>query len=71
MLWAIIQGQTDLSETTDCVQSTDYLYTKRDLPVKLDSSDRLVQIGFVPSLLHRPGRRLPVGIHMRSGFTQD
>jgi hypothetical protein len=32
MLLAIIQGQPDsLSGTTDCIQSTDYLYTKRDL----------------------------------------
>ena len=27
-----------LSEISDCIQSTDYLYTKRDLLVNLDSS---------------------------------
>jgi hypothetical protein len=30
MLWAIIQANPILSETTDCTQSTGYLYTKRD-----------------------------------------
>jgi hypothetical protein len=39
MLLAIIQGNPILSETTDCIQSTDYLHTKPDLLANLDSSD--------------------------------
>jgi hypothetical protein len=34
---AIIQGQPILSETTDCIQSTDYLHTKPDSLANLDS----------------------------------
>jgi len=36
--WQSSKANPILSETTDCIQSTDYLYTKRDLLVNLDSS---------------------------------
>jgi hypothetical protein len=39
MLWQSSKANPILSETTDCVQSTDHLYTKQDLLVNLDSSD--------------------------------
>jgi hypothetical protein len=38
MLLAIIQGYPILSETTDCIQSTDYWYAKPDLLVNLGKS---------------------------------
>ena len=31
MLWQSSKANPILSETTDCIQSADYLYTKRDL----------------------------------------
>jgi hypothetical protein len=38
MLWQSSKANPILSETTDCIQSTDYLHTKPDLLVNLDSS---------------------------------
>jgi hypothetical protein len=35
---AVIQGQPDSLRDPDCIQSTDYLYTKGDVLVNLDSS---------------------------------
>ena len=40
-----------LSETTDCIQSTDYLHSKPDLLVNLDSS------GVLRALLNEPSHR--------------
>jgi hypothetical protein len=38
MLWQSSNTNPILSETTDCIQSTDYLHTKPDLLGNLDSS---------------------------------
>jgi hypothetical protein len=38
MLWQSSKANPILSQTTDCIQSTDYLHSKPDLVVNLDSS---------------------------------
>jgi hypothetical protein len=38
MLWLSSKANLILPETTDCIQSTNYPYTKRGLLVNLDSS---------------------------------
>jgi hypothetical protein len=38
MLWQSSKADPILSETADCIQSTDYLHTKPDLLPNLDSS---------------------------------
>jgi hypothetical protein len=39
MLWQSSKANPILSETTDCIQSTEYLHTKPDLLANLDSFD--------------------------------
>jgi hypothetical protein len=39
MLWQLSKANPILSEATDCIQSTDYLHSKPDLLVNLDSPD--------------------------------
>ena len=39
MLWQSSKANPILFESTACMHSTDYLYTKRDLLVNLDSHD--------------------------------
>jgi hypothetical protein len=39
MLWQSSKANPILYETTDCIQSTDFLHSKPDLLVNLDSSD--------------------------------
>jgi hypothetical protein len=38
MLWQSSKASPILSETTDCIQSTDYLYTKPDLALATSAS---------------------------------
>jgi hypothetical protein len=41
MLWLSSKANPILPETTDCIQSKDYLYTKPDSLANLDSSAKL------------------------------
>jgi hypothetical protein len=53
--WRSSKANPILSETTDCIQSTDYLHTKSDLLANLDSSEPQSSLrdATVPAILER------------------
>ena len=68
MLWQSSKANPIHCETTDCIQSTDYLHTKPDLLVNLDSSVLKVAQDTVLGTQIKEGDLVPEG---RLRITQD